>query len=186
MEPGRIYWLQVSRRIETNMNRRSFRVPSADESRQGYVLALFNARRHLIYAEILNANNQHGVAVAHLVLAGEEAIKILALFLVSEGLAPREAFLRELLTRHAPRQTLGVFMAVGELFVSGWITMITRLNEEFSDHSSDAYVQAREARVQSLHFRAQQNCGCPRGQDRTRASGFVGSCKCSEATGPIC
>lgn len=132
------------------MSKPSRKVPSANEAKQGYLLALSNARRHLTCAEVLAANDQHGAAVAHLALASEETIKTLALFMVSEGLAPREAYLRALLTQHAPRQFLGALMAIGEFFATSWIPMITRLNEEFPDRSSETYFQTRAERVRGF------------------------------------
>lgn len=132
------------------MAKRSLRLPSGNEAKLGYPLALSNARRHLTCAEILAANDQYGTAVAHLVLASEETIKTIALFMVSEGLSPREAYLRALLTQHAPRQFLGVLLAIGEFFLTKWVTMITQLNEEIPDHSSEAYLRTRAERFEGF------------------------------------
>lgn len=142
----------------------SLKLPSASQAKSGYPLVLINARRHLTCAEILAANDQHGSAVAHLVLATEEAVKAVALFMVSEGLAPRQMTLRALLTQHGTRQLMGFLAGVLDFLATGWGRIATRLNEDFPDRSSEAYRDARAERVAEFVAELNRVADAPRGQ----------------------
>ncbi len=83
--------------------------PSNKDCKIGAKLALENSKRHYQCAIRLNEADELGVAVSHLVLSVEEAIKAVFLYMKGLGIPIRQEALNDFLYKHKPRHEAGKF-----------------------------------------------------------------------------
>ena len=95
--------MQVPYQLYVHMKNPRLQLPPPEESEQGARLSMQNAHRHAACAELLAAKEFYENAVAHLVLAVEEAAKSLYLWFHSVGVNLSKGGLQQALRNHKVR-----------------------------------------------------------------------------------
>jgi AbiV family abortive infection protein len=99
-------------------------------------LAIENSERHYRCAIHLKEKGEFGLAVSHLVLSVEEAIKAYFLYLRGLGIPIRPKALNDFLMRHTPRHQVGsgLYLAFS---IGKWISDTLQAGYEESKNKSD-------------------------------------------------
>jgi AbiV family abortive infection protein len=98
--------------------------PPRNSASTGARLSLQNARRHRAGANLLASEGHYGLAVSHLVLATEEAIKSISFLVIALGLRLPEPDVRKILTNHRARHLLAAASQVIASFTPSAVAAI--------------------------------------------------------------